>query len=41
GASQSKVLKYANSGDVSGDRSGVVGYISCVFMVNNQKKTGK
>ncbi|MGD9579412.1 MAG: AmmeMemoRadiSam system protein B [Syntrophorhabdus sp.] len=41
GASQSKVLKYTNSGDVSGDRSGVVGYISCVFMVNNQKKTGK
>jgi hypothetical protein len=31
GATRSKVLKYANSGDVSGDRSGVVGYISCVF----------
>jgi AmmeMemoRadiSam system protein B len=31
GATGSKVLKYANSGDVSGDRSGVVGYISCVF----------
>jgi hypothetical protein len=31
GANGSKVLKYANSGDVSGDRSGVVGYISCVF----------
>jgi AmmeMemoRadiSam system protein B len=31
GAKGSKVLKYANSGDVSGDRNGVVGYISCVF----------
>jgi AmmeMemoRadiSam system protein B len=31
GAKGSKVLKYANSGDVSDDRSGVVGYISCVF----------
>jgi AmmeMemoRadiSam system protein B len=31
GATGSKVLKYANSGDVSDDRSGVVGYISCVF----------
>lgn len=25
------VLKYANSGDVTGDRSGVVGYVSAVF----------
>jgi len=41
GATQSKVLKYANSGDVSGDRSGVVGYISCVFMRNNLTKTVK
>ncbi|OPY79543.1 MAG: hypothetical protein A4E65_01841 [Syntrophorhabdus sp. PtaU1.Bin153] len=31
GATTSRVLKYANSGDVSGDKSGVVGYISCVF----------
>jgi len=31
GATQSNVLKYANSGDVSGDKSGVVGYISCIF----------
>lgn len=38
GATRSKVLKYANSGDVSGDRSGVVGYISCVFMRSNLKK---
>ncbi len=31
GAGKSKVLKYANSGDVSGDKSGVVGYVSAVF----------
>lgn len=31
GASQSKILKYANSGDVSGDRNRVVGYASAVF----------
>jgi AmmeMemoRadiSam system protein B len=31
GASESKVLKYANSGDVSGDKSQVVGYTSAVF----------
>jgi hypothetical protein len=28
GAKNSKVLKYANSGDVTGDRSGVVGYMA-------------
>lgn len=32
GATRSKVLKYANSGDVSGDKNGVVGYISCAFL---------
>jgi MEMO1 family protein len=31
GANGSKVLKYANSGDVSGDKASVVGYISAVF----------
>jgi AmmeMemoRadiSam system protein B len=31
GAGAGRVLKYANSGDVSGDRSGVVGYVSAVF----------
>jgi AmmeMemoRadiSam system protein B len=31
GADASKVLKYANSGDVSGDKASVVGYISAVF----------
>jgi len=31
GADRSAVLKYANSGDVSGDKAAVVGYTSCVF----------
>ncbi len=31
GARHSQVMKYANSGDVSGDRSAVVGYVSAVF----------
>ncbi|HOP86826.1 MAG TPA: AmmeMemoRadiSam system protein B [Syntrophorhabdaceae bacterium] len=31
GASNAKVLKYANSGDVTGDKSGVVGYVSAIF----------
>lgn len=31
GANNSRVLKYANSGDVTGDKSGVVGYVSAVF----------
>jgi AmmeMemoRadiSam system protein B len=31
GASQGKVLKYANSGDVSGDRNRVVGYLSAAL----------
>ncbi len=31
GADKSKILKYQNSGDVSGDRSAVVGYLSAVF----------
>jgi MEMO1 family protein len=31
GANASKVLKYANSGDVSGDKASVVGYVSAVF----------
>jgi MEMO1 family protein len=31
GATKSKVLKYLNSGDTSGDKSGVVGYVSSVF----------
>jgi MEMO1 family protein len=31
GADKSAVLKYANSGDVSGDKEAVVGYTSCIF----------
>lgn len=31
GATHSKVLDYKNSGDVTGDMSNVVGYLSCVF----------
>lgn len=31
GADRSAVLKYANSGDVSGDKGAVVGYTSCIF----------
>ncbi|MBI4632900.1 MAG: AmmeMemoRadiSam system protein B [Deltaproteobacteria bacterium] len=31
GADSAKLLKYANSGDVTGDRSSVVGYASAVF----------
>jgi AmmeMemoRadiSam system protein B/AmmeMemoRadiSam system protein A len=31
GATQSEILNYANSGDVSGDNSHVVGYMSAVF----------
>ncbi|MDD5712373.1 MAG: AmmeMemoRadiSam system protein B [Smithellaceae bacterium] len=31
GADRAKILKYANSGDVTGDRNGVVGYASAVF----------
>ncbi|MDY7031909.1 MAG: AmmeMemoRadiSam system protein B [Thermodesulfobacteriota bacterium] len=39
GANNSKVLKYANSGDVTGDKSGVVGYASAVIY-KNQKDAG-
>jgi AmmeMemoRadiSam system protein B len=31
GANSSKILNYKNSGDVTGDRSAVVGYLSAVF----------
>ena len=36
GANRGQVLKYLNSGDVTGDRSGVVGYVSAVFWKNPQ-----
>jgi AmmeMemoRadiSam system protein B/AmmeMemoRadiSam system protein A len=38
GADRSKVLKYANSGDVTGDRRGVVGYMSAVFYKQKQHR---
>jgi MEMO1 family protein len=38
GATSSRVLKYANSGDVSGDKSGVVGYVSGVFYKPSENK---
>jgi AmmeMemoRadiSam system protein B/AmmeMemoRadiSam system protein A len=48
GANHAKILKYLNSGDVTGDRSGVVGYAAAVFSRNSgspekepdRKKTG-
>jgi hypothetical protein len=35
GANRAKILKYQNSGDVTGDRSGVVGYGAAVFFRNS------
>jgi len=32
GATEGKLLKYATSGDVSGDNSKVVGYASIIFV---------
>ena len=40
GADHCRVLKYANSGDVSGDKSGVVGYVSAVFYRKQQNERG-
>ena len=34
GAAKSKIIKYQNSGDISGDKSAVVGYLSAVFYKN-------
>ncbi|MDO8722580.1 MAG: AmmeMemoRadiSam system protein B [Syntrophales bacterium] len=39
GAGRSKLLKYANSGDVTGDRSSVVGYAAAVFY--NDRESGE
>ena len=33
GADSSIILDYANSGDVSGDKSAVVGYLSAAFFI--------
>ena len=41
GANKAKLLKYANSGDVTGDKSGVVGYASAVFYKGNTAESVK
>jgi len=41
GANRAKVLKYANSGDSTGDKSRVVGYGAAVFYADNSKRTDK
>ncbi len=38
GAGTAKLLKYANSGDVTGDRRGVVGYAAAVFYKNDSAR---
>jgi MEMO1 family protein len=40
GADHGTVLKYADSGDVSGDKNGVVGYVSAVFCRKKQSNLG-
>ncbi|MCX5801885.1 MAG: AmmeMemoRadiSam system protein B [Candidatus Eisenbacteria bacterium] len=37
GADSADILKYTNSGDVSGDKSGVVGYAAAAFVENSGK----
>lgn len=39
GANEARVLKYANSGDVTGDRSRVVGYSADIFVKGPDAKT--
>ena len=39
GADEVKILKYANSGDTSGMKNRVVGYVSVLFVKSAQKKT--
>ena len=42
GANRAKVLKYANSGDVTGDRSSVVGYMAAaIYRSSNPREKGK
>ena len=41
GANKSRVLHYANSGDVTGDKSGVVGYVAAAFYANPGIKAGR
>ena len=41
GAGNSKVLKYSNSGDVTGEKSGVVGYMAAVLYKNRERAVNK
>ncbi len=41
GASRGEVLKYANSGDVTGDRSSVVGYMAAALYRNTNPERGQ
>jgi hypothetical protein len=43
GATRAEVLKYLNSGDVTGDRSGVVGYVAAAFFRDSapEKEAGR
>lgn len=41
GADKSRVLHYANSGDVTGDHSGVVGYMAAALWVDSKTSKGK
>ncbi len=41
GANNSQALYYANSGDVTGDHSGVVGYMAATFWANPNKGRGQ
>ncbi len=41
GADKAKVLKYANSGDITGERSGVVGYVAAVLYDSQSKPEGE
>ncbi|MBI4165073.1 MAG: AmmeMemoRadiSam system protein B [Acidobacteria bacterium] len=41
GANRAKVLKYANSGDATGDKSRVVGYGAAAFYTDNSKRANK
>ena len=34
GGKRAKILKYATSGDTSGDKSAVVGYLSAIFLAH-------
>ena len=38
GAEKIKILKYANSGDVTGDKSSVVGYLSAIAVKQKESK---